>query len=173
MYNHNTIKITTILIKTNIIKITKPITTIHLNTPTNLIITNITINNNTTTNITLHNITSYLNKTNTYIQIPKFNKIHYNITYNNNFYTIIKLTNLKLPFNQTTKHKILQTKLTIITTINKPHTKTHNKITHTITILHYYTQQIFNPIKTIHKPSNTNLLLTQHQPLKITNLITP
>ncbi|MDP9867362.1 aldehyde dehydrogenase (NAD+) [Streptosporangium brasiliense] len=61
----------------------------------------------------------------------------------------------------------------VVREVGKPITEARGEVARSVSILRYYSQQVFDPAGALHEPSGAGLLFTRRRPLGVAGLITP
>ena len=119
MCGHGTIGVATVLVETGLVEVTEPVTTIRLDTPAGLVVTEVAVENGAATAVTIRNVASYSHTLDGQVAVPGLGAVRYDLAYGGNFYAMVELAELGLPFDRAEKQRLLDAGLAIMAAINE------------------------------------------------------
>jgi proline racemase len=126
MCGHGTIGVATVLVETGMVEITRPVTTIRLDTPAGLVTASVHIGpNDEAQSVTIENVPSFAVGLERVVKVQGFGEVGYDLAFGGNFYAITSLEALGLPFDRAHKQPILEAGLAIMAAINEADEPTH------------------------------------------------
>jgi len=118
MCGHGTIGVATVLVETGMVEVTEPATTIRLDTPAGLVITEVAVEGEAARSVTIRNVPSFTDRLDAKVDVPSLETVRYDLAYGGNFYAIVELAEVGLPFDRAEKQHLLDAGLEIMAAIN-------------------------------------------------------
>ncbi len=119
MCGHGTIGVATVLVETGMVEVTRPVTTIRLDTPAGLVTASIHIGHNgEAQSVTIENVPSFAVALDQTVKVDGLGEVSYDLAFGGNFYAITPLEALGLPFDRAYQQQILDAGLAIMAAIN-------------------------------------------------------
>jgi proline racemase len=118
MCGHGTIGVATVLVETGMVEVTEPVTTIRLDTPAGLVVTEVAVEDGAATAVTFRNVPSYSHTLDGQVSVPGLGDVRYDLAYGGNFYAMVELAELGLPFDRAEKQRLLDAGLAIMDAVN-------------------------------------------------------
>jgi proline racemase len=119
MCGHGTIGVATVLVETGMAEITRPVTTIRLDTPAGLVVAKVKIGpNDEAQSVTIENVPSFAVALDQTVKVEGLGEVTYDLAFGGNFYAITPLEALGLPFDRAYKQQIVDAGLAIMAAIN-------------------------------------------------------
>ena len=118
MCGHGAIGVATVLVETGMVTVTEPVTTIRLDTPAGLVVTDVAVSDGAATSVTLRNVDSYAHALDQSITVPGYGRVDYDLAFGGNFYAIVSLDQLGLPFDRAAGGQLITAGLAIMDAIN-------------------------------------------------------
>jgi proline racemase len=118
MCGHGTIGVATVLVETGMVEVTEPVTTIRLDTPAGLVVTEVRVEGGAATAVTFRNVPSYSHTLDAHVIVPDLGDVRYDLAYGGNFYAIVELAELGLAFDRAEKQRLLDAGLAIMEAVN-------------------------------------------------------
>jgi proline racemase len=119
MCGHGTIGVATVLVETGMVEITRPVTTIRLDTPAGLVVANVKIGpDDEAQSVTIENIPSFAVGLERVVKVAGLGEVNYDLAFGGNFYAITSLEALGLPFDRGYKQQIVDAGLAIMDAVN-------------------------------------------------------
>ncbi len=118
MCGHGTIGVATVLVETGMVEVTEPVTTIRLDTPAGLVVTEVAVEDGAATAVTFRNVASYSHTLDAHVSVPGLGDVRYDLAYGGNFYAMVELAELGLPFDRAEKQRLLDAGLAIMAAVN-------------------------------------------------------
>ena len=118
MCGHGTIGVATVLVETGMVEVTEPITTIRLDTPAGLVVTEVAVEGDAARSVTIRNVPSFTERLDAKVDVPSLGTVRYDLAYGGNFYAIVELADVGLPFDRAEKQRLLDTGLAIMAALN-------------------------------------------------------
>lgn len=116
---HGTIGVATVLAETGMVEVTRPVTTIRLDTPAGLVTASIHIGHNgEAQSVTIENVPSFAVALDQTVKVDGLGEVSYDLAFGGNFYAITPLEALGLPFDRAYQQQILDAGLAIMAAIN-------------------------------------------------------
>jgi proline racemase len=100
------------------VEVTEPVTTIRLDTPAGLVVTDVAVEDGAATAVTFRNVPSYSHTLDAHVSVAGLGDVRYDLAYGGNFYAMVELAELGLPFDRAEKQRLLDAGLTIMAAIN-------------------------------------------------------
>jgi proline racemase len=120
MCGHATIGVATVLVETGMVPVTRPVTTIQLDTPAGLVVAQVAVRaDGAATAVTVRNVPAYAVTLDAIVDVPGFGKVRYDVAYGGNFYAIVDLDQLGLPFDRAAAPQLIDAALSIMDAIDK------------------------------------------------------
>jgi proline racemase len=120
MCGHGTIGVATVLAETGMVEITRPVTTIRLDTPAGLVVANVNIGpNDEAQSVTIENVPSFVVALDQTVKVDGLGEVRYDLAFGGNFYAITQLEALGLPFDRARKQEIVAAGLAIMAAVNE------------------------------------------------------
>src|SRR5919197_3738579 len=118
MCGHGTIGVATGVADTGMFELTEPVTTIRLDTPAGLVVTEVEVSDGAATAVTIRNVPSYGYAVDQTVEVAGIGPVTYDMAYGGNFYAILPIESVGLPFDRARKQEILAAGLAIMDAIN-------------------------------------------------------
>jgi proline racemase len=118
MCGHGTIGVATVLVETGMVEVTEPVTTIRLDTPAGLVVTEVAVDGDAARSVTIRNVPSFTDRLDAKVDVPSLGTVRYDLAYGGNFYAIVELADVGLPFDRAEKQRLLDAGLAIMAAIN-------------------------------------------------------
>jgi len=119
MCGHGTIGVATVLVETGMVAVTRPVTTVRLDTPAGLVQVEVAVRDDgAATAVTLRNVPSFPVAVGSTVDVEGFGEVRYDLAYGGNFYAIVSLDDLGLPFERAAGDRLLAAGLSIMDAIN-------------------------------------------------------
>ncbi len=118
MCGHGTIGVATVLAETGMVEVTEPVTTIRLDTPAGLVVTEVAVTDGAATSVTIRNVPSFGHAVDQTVDVAGIGPVTYDMAYGGNFYAILPIESVGLPFDRARKQEILHAGLAIMEVIN-------------------------------------------------------
>jgi proline racemase len=118
MCGHGTIGVATVLAETGMVELTEPVTTISLDTPAGLVVTEVAVEDGAATSVTIRNVPSFGYALDRTVEVAGIGPVTYDMAYGGNFYAILPIESAGLPFDRSRKQDILAAGLAIMDAIN-------------------------------------------------------
>jgi proline racemase len=118
MCGHGTIGVATVLAETGMVELTEPVTTIRLDTPAGLVVTEVAVEDGAATSVTITNVPSFGHALDRKVDVAGIGPVTYDMAYGGNFYAILPIESVGLPFDRARKQDILAAGLAIMDAIN-------------------------------------------------------
>jgi proline racemase len=119
MCGHGTIGVATVLVETGMVEITRPVTTIRLDTPAGLVVAKVKIGpNDEAQSVAIENVPSFAVALDQTVKVDGLGEVTYDLAFGGNFYAITPLEAFGLPFDRTFKQQIADAGLAIMAAIN-------------------------------------------------------
>jgi proline racemase len=119
MCGHGTIGVATVLVETGMVPVTRPVTTIRLDTPAGLVVASVRVGEDgEAESVTLENVPSFAVDLERVVKVEGFGEVGYDLAFGGNFYAITSLAALGLPFDRAHKQRIVDAGLAIMAAIN-------------------------------------------------------
>jgi proline racemase len=126
MCGHGTIGVATVLVETGMVPVTRPVTTVRLDTPAGLVAAEVAVREDgAATAVTIRNVPSFPVTLDATVDVPGFGPVRYDLAYGGNFYAIVELDDLGLPFDRAAQGRLLDAGLSIMDAINKADRPVH------------------------------------------------
>jgi proline racemase len=126
MCGHGTIGVATVLVETGMVPVTRPVTTVRLDTPAGLIAAEVAVREDgAATAVTIRNVPSYVVSLDALVEVPGFGEVRYDLAYGGNFYVIVSLDDLGLPFDRSAGPRMLDAALSIMDAVDKADRPVH------------------------------------------------
>jgi proline racemase len=125
MCGHGTIGVATVLVETGMVEVTEPVTTIRLDTPAGLVVTEVAVTDGVARSVTIRNVPSFTLGLDRVADVAGFGEVRYDMTFGGNFYAILGLEQLGLPFDREEKQRLLDAGLSIMDAINSQDLPVH------------------------------------------------
>jgi proline racemase len=115
MCGHGTIGVATVLVETGMVPVTRPVTTIRLETPAGLVTAEVAVRDDgAATGVTIRNVPSFLAARDAVVD-----GVRYDLAFGGNFYAIVELAELGLPFERSAGPRLLDAGMAIMEAIDK------------------------------------------------------
>ena len=118
MCGHGTIGVATVLVETGMVEVVEPVTTIRLDTPAGLVVTDVHVEGGSARSVTLRNVPSFALGLDRTVAVDPWGNLPYDIAFGGNFYAIVSLEKLGIPFERAQKNRIMDAGLSIMAAIN-------------------------------------------------------
>jgi len=119
MCGHGTIGVATVLVETGMVAVTRPVTTVRLDTPAGLVQVEVAVRDDgAATAVTLRNVPSFPVAVGSTVDVEGYGEVRYDLAYGGNFYAIVSLDDLGLPFERAAGDRLLAAGLSIMDAIN-------------------------------------------------------
>jgi proline racemase len=118
MCGHGAIGVATVLAETGMVELTEPVTTIRLDTPAGLVVTEVAVADGAARSVTIRNVPSFAYAVDQTVDVTGIGPVRYDMAYGGNFYAILPIESVGLPFDRSRKQEILDTGLAIMDAIN-------------------------------------------------------
>ncbi|MDN5770424.1 MAG: proline racemase family protein, partial [Microlunatus sp.] len=118
MCGHGTIGVATVLVETQMVPVTEPVTSIRLDTPAGLVIADVAVVDGSARSVTIRNVASYVDRLDAEVAVPGLGPVGYDLAFGGNFYAMVELAALGLPFDRAQKGLLLEAGLAIMAAIN-------------------------------------------------------
>ncbi len=126
MCGHGTIGVATVLVETGMVAVTRPVTTVRLDTPAGLVEAEVTVREDgAATAVTIRNVPSFPVALDATAYVAGFGDLRYDLVYGGNFYAIAELDRLGLCLDRTEKTRLIEAGLSIMDAVNKADRPTH------------------------------------------------
>lgn len=125
MCGHGTIGTATVLVETGMVPIVEPVTTIRLDTPAGLVITEVQVEDGHAKAVTLRNVPSFCYALDRVAEVAGYGPVAYDLAYGGNFYAIVDLAELGIPLDRGRKDDLLRAGLAIMDAINEQDEPVH------------------------------------------------
>jgi proline racemase len=125
MCGHGTIGVATVLVETGMVAVTEPVTTIRLDTPAGLVVTEVAVEDGAARSVTIRNVASFAHELDATIELPGHGTVRYDMAYGGNFYAILDLDQLGIPFDRAHKQSILDAGLAVMAAVNAQRLPVH------------------------------------------------
>jgi proline racemase len=119
MCGHGAIGVATVLAETGMVEVTEPVTTIRLDTPAGLVVTEVAVAGGAARSVTIRNVPSFVYAVDQSVEVAGLGPVRYDMAYGGNFYAILPIESVGLPFDRSRKQEILDTGLAIMDAINE------------------------------------------------------
>jgi proline racemase len=107
MCGHGTIGVATVLVETGMVEVTRPVTTIRLDTPAGLVVAKVQVGpNDEAQSVTIENVPSFAVGLDRSVKVDGLGEVRYDLAFGGNFYAITELAELGLPFDRADKQRI-------------------------------------------------------------------
>lgn len=120
MCGHGTIGVATVLVETGMVPVTEPITTIRLDTPAGLIVTEVAVRDGHAERVTITNVPAFVERLDARVEVPGLGEVTYDLAFGGNFYAIAELEKLGIEWREDRSNKadLLRAGLAIMDAIN-------------------------------------------------------
>jgi proline racemase len=125
MCGHGTIGVATVLVETGMVAVTEPVTTIRLDTPAGLVVTEVAVEDGAARSVTIRNVASFAHELDATVEVPGHGDVRYDLAYGGNFYAILDLDQLGISFDRAHKQSILDAGLAVMAAINAQRLPVH------------------------------------------------
>ncbi|GAA4614794.1 hypothetical protein GCM10023195_64770 [Actinoallomurus liliacearum] len=125
MCGHGTIGVATVLVETGMVEVTEPVTTIRLDTPAGLVVTEVAVRDGAAKSVTIRNVPSFVDALDQTVDVPGIGPVTYDMAYGGNFYAILPIERVGLPFDRERKNDILSAGLATMAAINEQRRPVH------------------------------------------------
>lgn len=125
MCGHGTIGVATILVKTGMVEVTEPVTTIGLDTPAGLVVAQVHVKDSVAESVTLTNVPLFALGLNRKLEVAPWGQISYDMAFGGNFYAIVELADLGIDFDRANKEEMLSAGLAIMAAIDEQDLPVH------------------------------------------------
>lgn len=119
MCGHGTIGVATVLVETGMVPVTRPVTTVRLETPAGLVVAEVAVRDDgAATAVTIRNVPAFAVARDASVVVPGFGRVRYDLAFGGNFYAIVELAELGLPFARAEGGRLLAAGMAIMEAIN-------------------------------------------------------
>jgi len=128
MCGHGTIGVATVLVEKGMVPVTEPVTTIRLDTPAGLIVTEVAVHDGRAESVTLRNVPSYVEALDATVEVPGLGPVTLDVAFGGNFYAIVELDRLGIPFapeDARARQRMLDAGLSIMDAVTERLTPVH------------------------------------------------
>jgi proline racemase len=125
MCGHGTMGVATVLVETGMVPVTEPVTTIRLDTPAGLVVTEVAVEGGRARSVTLRNVDSFVLGLDRSVNVPGIGTVAYDIAFGGNFYTIVRAEDLGVDFSRDNKDGILAAGMALMAAINDADVPVH------------------------------------------------
>lgn len=136
MCGHGTMGVATVLVETEMVPVTEPLTRVRLDTPAGMVVAEVTVQDGKATQVRLENVPAFVLALDQRVTIPGIGELIYDMAYGGNFYPILPLSSVGLNIDRSPKDKILQAGIAVITAVNEQNPPTHPLDTSIHEVLH-------------------------------------
>ncbi len=100
MCGHGTIGVATVLVETGMVPVTRPVTTIRLDTPAGLVTAEVAVREDgAATAVTIRNVPSFPLRLDAEVKVPELGRtVRYDLAYGGNIYAFVSTEDLGVPF---------------------------------------------------------------------------
>ncbi|WP_375401668.1 proline racemase family protein [uncultured Amnibacterium sp.] len=128
MCGHGAIGVATVLVETGMVPVTKPVTTIRLDTPAGLVVARVTVTGGAATAVTIENVPSFPERLDAVVAVPGYGEVPYSLAFGGNHYAIVELAAVGLPFDRSAQQPIAAAGLAIMRAIERTDPPSHPTI---------------------------------------------
>jgi proline racemase len=125
MCGHGTIGVATVLVETGMVEVSEPVTTIRLDTPAGLVVTEVEVRDGRAMSVTLRNVPSFSAGLDRTVDVVGLGPISYDMAFGGNFYAILTAETLGVDFDRAHKDEILRRALLVMDAINEQDEPVH------------------------------------------------
>jgi proline racemase len=125
MCGHGTIGVATVLVETGMVEVSEPVTTIRLDTPAGLVVTEVDVRDGRAMSVTLRNVPSFSAGLDRTVDVVGLGPISYDMAFGGNFYAILTAETLGVEFDRAHKDEILRRALLVMDAINEQDEPVH------------------------------------------------
>jgi proline racemase len=125
MCGHGTIGVATVLVETGMVEVSEPVTTIRLDTPAGLVVTEVEVRDGRAMSVTLRNVPSFSAGLDRTVDVVGLGPISYDMAFGGNFYAILTAETLGVEFDRAHKDEILRRALLVMDAINEQDEPVH------------------------------------------------
>ena len=126
MCGHGTIGVATVLVETGMVPVTRPVTTIRLDTPAGLVTASVQVDEDGAARaVTIENVPAFAVALDQGVAVPGLGEVGLDLVYGGNFYAIVPIESVGLPFDRARKTEILGAGLAIMAAINDVDSPVH------------------------------------------------
>jgi len=120
MCGHGTIGVATVLVETGMVPVSRPVTTVRLDTPAGLVVAEVAVRDDgAATAVTIRNVPSFPVVRDGRVKVPGLGEVRFDLAYGGNFYAIVALEELGLPFDRAEAPRLVEAGLSIMDAINE------------------------------------------------------
>jgi len=120
MCGHGTIGVATVLVETGMVTITRPVTTVRLETPAGLVVAEVAVRDDgAATAVTIRNVPSFLAVRDAVVEVDRLGPVRFDLAYGGNFYAVVELAGIGLPFDRSEGPRLLDAGMAIMGAIDK------------------------------------------------------
>ena len=125
MCGHGTMGVATVLVETGMVPVTEPVTTIRLDTPAGLVVTEVAVEGGRARSVTLRNVDSFVLGLDRSVDVPGIGTVAYDIAFGGNFYAMVRAEDLGVEFSRDNKDAILAAGMALMGAINAADAPVH------------------------------------------------
>jgi proline racemase len=125
MCGHGTIGVATVLVETGMVEVTEPVTTVRLDTPAGLVVTEVNVRDGRAESVRFQNVPAYVHELDAVVTVPGLGEVRYDMAYGGNFYAILPIESIGIPFDVKEKDRMLAAGLSIMDVINAQRRPVH------------------------------------------------
>jgi proline racemase len=102
MCGHGTIGVATVLVETGMVAVTRPVTTVRLDTPAGLVTAEVAVRDDgAATAVTIRNVPSFVLRRDASVDVPELGRtVRYDLAYGGNIYVLVDLDDLGVAFDR-------------------------------------------------------------------------
>lgn len=120
MCGHGTIGVATVLVETGMVPVSRPVTTVRLDTPAGLVTAKVAVRDDgAATAVTIRNVPSFVLRRQAEVEVEPLGRVvRYDLAYGGNIYAIVELADLGLPFARHAGDRLLDAGLAVMDAID-------------------------------------------------------
>lgn len=120
MCGHGTIGVATVLVETGMVPVTRPVTTIRLDTPAGLVTAEVAVREDgAATAVTIRNVPSFPLRLDAEVKVPELGRtVRYDLAYGGNIYAFVSTEDLGVPFERSAAERLLDAGLAVMDAID-------------------------------------------------------
>jgi proline racemase len=120
MCGHGTIGVATVLVETGIVPVTRPVTTVRLDTPAGLVVAEVAVRDDgAATAVTIRNVPSFVLRRDAYVEVAALGRtVRYDLAYGGNIYVLAELADLGLALDRKVTDEVREAGMAVMAAID-------------------------------------------------------
>lgn len=120
MCGHGTIGVATVLVETGMVQVTRPVTTVRLDTPAGLVAAEVAVRDDgAATAVTIRNVPSFVLRRDAHVDVPALGRtVRYDLAYGGNIYVLVDLDDLGLEFARAAAPRLREAGMALMAAID-------------------------------------------------------